>query len=76
MKQFFTILTAILITGLSFGQTIQLDVKEGCAPLKVHATCLASNPATKYYRWNFDYSYNTQITQSSDTLVTFTEKGY
>ncbi|HEX2936171.1 MAG TPA: PKD domain-containing protein, partial [Bacteroidales bacterium] len=36
----------------------------------------ANNPATKYYRWNFDYSYNNQMTLSKDTSVTFTEKGY
>ncbi|HEY4786812.1 MAG TPA: PKD domain-containing protein, partial [Bacteroidales bacterium] len=76
MKQFFTILAAILIPGLSIGQTIQLDVKEGCSPLKVNATCLATDPSVKYYRWNFDYTYNNHLTLSKDTSVTLTEKGY
>lgn len=76
MKQVFTLLAAMLISGLSFGQSIQTDVQEGCAPLNVHASCVANNPLVKYYRWIFDYNYNNHQVLSKDTSVIFTGKGY
>ena len=76
MKQIFTLLAAMQISGLSFSQSIQTDVQEGCAPLNVHASCIANNPLVKYYRWSFDYSYNNHQTLSKDSSVIFIEKGY
>jgi len=76
MKKTFTLLTALFISGILFGQSITVDVKEGCSPVTVHASAVINNAAVKYYDWYTSSQSIHTLTLKKDTTFIFTKKGY